>query len=306
MGYGRARHYAGGIAEWVEEGLEVDTSNAVSVTPAPARPAAAQSTTIIDRLISYLGNTSFGTLLAIWITLVLGCAFIYWGADQIWPGSLMERGERMAGGWSSMESAIYFSFVTATSVGFGDIIPLGFLRIVAIVEASGGLVLFGCVISKLVSRRQEMLLEQTHRIAFDEQLGRVRTNLHLLLSDFQSISEVCANSSLSPERTMMRVESASTLFAAELRVIHQLLFRVENVPEEVVLEALLSEVSADLRELTDVLAETAHTKRSAVLEGNLDAVRRMAGEICSECVPRQYAQHLRTRMDEIQKLARRL
>ena len=40
-------------------------------------------------------------------------------------------------------TALYFSFVTATSVGYGDVVPMGVIRIVAIAEAITGLLIFG-------------------------------------------------------------------------------------------------------------------------------------------------------------------
>jgi len=89
-------------------------------------------------------------------------------------------------------------------------------------------------------------------------------------------------------------------------VIHQLLYQIDNVPEEFVLEALLSEVSADLREIQELLPEDQHLKRSVLLKNNLRTVRNLAEEICSTCVPRQYAANLKARMDEIQQLARKL
>src|SRR5438094_520667 len=68
-------------------------------------------------------------------------------------------------------TALYFSFVTATSVGYGDVVPLGFARALAIAEAATGLLLFGCLISKLISTRQEQLIEEIHRTTFEDRLG---------------------------------------------------------------------------------------------------------------------------------------
>lgn len=58
--------------------------------------------------------------------------------------------------------------------------------------------LFGSVISKLVSRRQEELTEETHRIAFEQRLGRVRTSLHLVLSEFQTLATMCGDQGIPP------------------------------------------------------------------------------------------------------------
>jgi hypothetical protein len=67
------------------------------------------------------------------------------------------------------------------------------MRILAVTEGAIGLLIFGCLISKLVSRRQEALVEETHRIAFEDRLDRVRTNLHLVLNDLDTILEISMN-----------------------------------------------------------------------------------------------------------------
>jgi hypothetical protein len=42
------------------------------------------------------------------------------------------------------------------------------------------------------------------------------------------------------------------------------------------------------------------------LRASLEAMSRLAGEICGDCVPRQYAPALRTWMDQIQQAAREI
>ena len=49
----------------------------------------------------------------------------------------------LAGGNSSLENCLYFSAETFTSLGFGDIVPSGSLRLLAGIEALNGLLLIG-------------------------------------------------------------------------------------------------------------------------------------------------------------------
>src|SRR5205085_7136222 len=137
--------------------------------------------------------------------------------------SLMEGTTPVAPTLEGLGTALYFSVVTATSVGFGDVAPLGPARILAAAESAAGLLLLGCVISKLVSRRQEQLVEEIHGLAFENHLGRVRTNLHLVLSELQTLSGACTEAAVSRERLLPRVESTAMVFAGDLRAIHDLL-----------------------------------------------------------------------------------
>ncbi|CRM39169.1 potassium channel family protein [Pseudomonas sp. 35 E 8] len=55
--------------------------------------------------------------------------------------------------------ACYFSLVTITTLGYGDMQPLGFARLLAGIEAVTGLVFAGYAISQVVSLKQEKLIE---------------------------------------------------------------------------------------------------------------------------------------------------
>jgi hypothetical protein len=232
--------------------------------------------------------------------MVAACGLVYWLAGA-WPArALVESGHPVPFDPGGLSSALYFSFVTATSVGYGDIVPVGLLRAVAIAEAAAGLLIFGAVISKFVSRRQERLVEETHRLAFEDRLDRVQTNLHLVLSDLQAIAVLCDEGRVSTARIRARLESAVLVFAAEMRAIHDLLYRPQQTPDEQVLEGILASLAAALQELVDLLACGA-PDRSSVLAKNLSAMSRLADEICGECVPKTYADDLRGWMDRVKQ-----
>jgi hypothetical protein len=52
-------------------------------------------------------------------------------------------GEQMPAGFAGFEECLYFSAVTYTSLGFGDLYPVGHFRLIAGVEALNGLLLIG-------------------------------------------------------------------------------------------------------------------------------------------------------------------
>jgi len=80
---------------------------------------------------------------------------------------------------TKITDAIYFSFITATSTGFGDIIPLGFFKIIAVLEVTLGLLLLAVVTSKLVSLKQDLILEELYEMSFTEKINRLRSSLLL-------------------------------------------------------------------------------------------------------------------------------
>ena len=248
-----------------------------------------------------------GQLLHLWLGIILVCALAYWLAGML-PrrAALIEFGQPVAMTVGGLLKALYFSFVTATSVGFGDVLPVGPARGLAVAEAIAGLLIFGAIVAKFVSRRQERLAEETHRIAFEGRLDRVQTNLHLVLSDLQRIAALCDEGRVPLARIRTRLESAVLVFSGELRTIHDVLYRPQQAPEEPVLEGILATLASALQELGDLLACGAPADQSALLASHLAGMRRLSEGICGECVPQVYASHLREWMDRVKANAARL
>lgn len=306
-GYTRVRDYRGGLEDWAAQGWPFDALAQTRQSSTPAALGAAAPHDWADVFVDIIERRTTGQLLQLWLGIIAVCGVVYWMAG-ISPGRavLIEFGRPVAFDVPGLLKALYFSFVTATSVGFGDVLPIGPARALAIAEAVAGLLIFGAIISKLVSRRQERLVEETHRIAFEDRLDRVQTNLHLVLSDLQAIATLCDESRVPMARIRTRLESAVIVFSGELRTIHDLLYRPQQTPEEPVLEGILATLAAALQELGDLLACGAPTDRSAVLASQLAGMRRLTEGICGECVPQAYADHLHEWMDRVKAHAARL
>jgi len=283
------------------------------IAPAPASSAANRPRTASpsrDRftaVIDAVGDYSIGKLLGIWLVMTASLGVIYWAWSVANGRGLQVGAVPMAPTLRDLATAIYFSFVTALSIGYGDVTPVGALRVLAIMEGAAGLLLFGCVISKLVSRRQEALTGEIHRLAFEDRLGRVRTNLHLVLSDLQAIAGMCEEPNARPQRVLARLESTATVFAGEMQTIHDLLYRPQQIPDEQVLESILANLAGGLREMSDLLqCRPVAQTRSAGLQRSLESLASLANEICGECVPRDYAPAMTAWMNRIQELSRQL
>ena len=259
----------------------------------------------MTRFIDALSDRSVGGLFRLWLEIVIGCGVTFWALNESSIGVLTSGGARIPAGVSGLFSAIYFSAVTATSVGYGDIVPSGIARVLAIAEGIAGLILFGCVVSKFVSRRQEELLAETHRIAFEDRLGRVRTNLHLVRTEIQETARICEGRAVPPPQAIARVESASMILVGELRAVHDLLYRPQETPDEAVLEAILASLTSVFREFVELMrcVSVARAARPPAFTSSLTTMTRLAREVCGDCVPREFAPALTTWMDQIQRMA---
>ena len=85
--------------------------------------------------------------------------------------------------------SIYFSFITATTTGFGDILPHGYFKQMAIAEVIFGLLLLALLTSKLVSIKQDAILNEVYDISFSERINRLRSSLFLFRQNSARILE---------------------------------------------------------------------------------------------------------------------
>lgn len=304
MGYRNLRYYFGGMADWTEGGGVVDRIDA----PAMAVPVKSLAQLGTSRPLSWLElfvNLSLEKLVSLWLGMILVFGLIYWlaGIDMGW--GLQAGNSAVKTDLDGLWTAIYFSFVTALSIGYGDVVPTGVLRIFAIAEGAAGLMIFGCVISKLVSRRQEELTEEIHRTTFEDRLDRVRTNLHLVFSDLGSVQQLQVEQGVLPDLVIRRLESTVRVFRGELQAVHDLLYRSQIMPDEETLHSLLANLVICLQGLIEINGSLP-SGRPPALNAELRSVSNLANQICGECVPREYAPELKESMDQIRELARKV
>lgn len=93
--------------------------------------------------------------------------------------------------WRRIADSLYFSIVTATTVGYGDITPLGLSKILAGMEAVFAYGTFAVVIAKLLSYRQELTLEEMSRLAFESKFVNTRAGLYIVRKDLDAILREC-------------------------------------------------------------------------------------------------------------------
>ena len=317
LGYTRVRDFDGGLAEWSAAGLPLENGDDSFSPKARSATSNSEGRNRVHRFatapkwgaatVEWISQRSIGGLLLAWLLINLGCGILYWLVGFAPGHGLRAASGPMGRDGAAILEAVYFSFVTGLSIGFGDIVPFGVARLLAVIQGAACLLVFGSIISKLVSGRQEELTEEIHRIAFEGRLGRVRTNLHLVVSEIQEIAAKCGDGRSTPAGVQTRIESAAAIFTGELRAIHDLLYRPQSAPDEDVLESILAHLEGGLREFRHLLeCMTTEFRDAPALVANIRVLGTLANEICGECVPREYAPHLKVWMDRIQAHAREL
>jgi rhodanese-related sulfurtransferase len=326
LGYSNVRDYRSGISDWIESGqatesvAESSSQSEPGAAMLPGPPLAVSPSGKVGRgparlsqmhrfdnsVLGLIQRRSTLQLFLIWIGMILLSGITYWLGALEGAHGLIEAGSPVGADLKGFASAIYFSFVTATSVGYGDIVPVGIARVIAVTEAISALLIFGAVVAKFVSHRQEELVLEIHRITFEERLDRVQTNLHMVISDLLSITEMCeARAPLNGIGA--RLDSAALIFLGEMRSIHDLLYQPRLVMEEGVLASILASLASALTVLLELLLRLPpEFARSEPLKIALENLSRLAEEICGDCLPDDYTPRLIFWMDRIQATARRI
>jgi potassium channel LctB len=327
LGYSNVRDYRAGLTDWVDAGEPTET--AADVPPPEPDPKATLpmgpplSTSPDGELgrgparLSRMGRLDKSVLdvvqqrstlhlFMIWMGMIVLAGFAYWVSALIGARSLIEAGRPVAANLNGFASALYFSFVTAISIGYGDIVPVGVARVIAVAEAISALLIFGAVVAKFVSHRQDELVSEIHRVTFEERLDRIETNLHMVISELLAITSMCeAKAPLN--RIATRLQSAVILFFGELRTTRDLLYQPRLVVEEGVLAGILATLDSAMNVLAELLEMLpAEHVRSQALDVTLGRVTAIAREICGECVPHTYTPRLVFWMDRIQATAVRI
>jgi rhodanese-related sulfurtransferase len=326
LGYSKVRDYRGGISDWVESGEPLESAAGAAWEPQPStEPGGPQLVASPDghagrgparvsrqdrwndSFLAFIERLSTFQLFLVWIGTVLLSGFGYWLCALIGEHGLIEAGSPVGADLKGLSSALYFSFVTATSLGYGDVIPIGIARAIAVGESVTALLVFGAVVAKFVSHRQDELVREIYRVTFDERLDRVQSNLHVVISELLSITSICETPAMPLQRVATRLDSAALLFLAELRTTHDLLYQPRLLVEEGVLASILANLASALDVLTELLTclPTEFT-RSQPLQIALGNVTRLAEDICGNCVPHAYTPRLVFWMDRIQTTARRI
>jgi hypothetical protein len=319
------RDYRGGLADWVESGGPLERVEEATPTDPSALPLGPRLSTSVEGVVGegqarvleprrwndfiagLIDRLSTLQLFLVWIGTVLLCGFAYWVGALLGEHGLIEGNQTLGTGIHGLASALYFSFVTATSVGYGDVLPVGFARLIAVVEAVTTLLIFGAVIAKFVSHRQDRLVGEIHRVTFDERLDRVQSNLHVVISELLELTTLCENPTVPLRRVATRLHSAVWLFLSELRTTHELLYQPRLMVEEIVLASILGNLASALEVLAELLScLPAGFSRTDHLEIALGSLTRTAEDICGNCVPHEYTPRLIFWMDRIQETARRI
>ncbi|MDD5026642.1 MAG: potassium channel family protein [Candidatus Peribacteraceae bacterium] len=129
---------------------------------------------------------SYTTLFLAWIALTATFALAYFLLSHFAP-------EHAPGAFAQMHplqaflNSLYYSIITATSTGYGDIFPQGFSKVLASIQTISSLMVFAIFVTKLVSSQQEIALQEVHKLTFEDIFHNAREDLFIIRRDLDGI-----------------------------------------------------------------------------------------------------------------------
>lgn len=138
----------------------------------------------LDWFSSTIDKVKFRDILLFWAITIVVCGILYFVLSS-WQWSTIQFSHPSTGGLGGFLQSEYFSVIASLnpSFAYGDAVPLGFSKLLAVLQGIFGLLMFWVVMSKLVSSRQERILAEVYELSFDEKLNRIRQSLSLSRRD---------------------------------------------------------------------------------------------------------------------------
>ena len=185
-------------------------------------------------LLHLIDQLSTKRWVGLWLVTILFSAIVYWATSSYLDGhglvcTMHKEMERPV----SFPTALYFSCVTTTTLGYGDFAPEGISRVFAILQAFLGMAVVGAVISKVLTRHQSQTIADTNRIAVAERSASIFTALNQQLVEFQEIrrsKEQGDQDEAGHSRLNRRWVNAGLRFNFLLETIQKLLSKREIAP----------------------------------------------------------------------------
>jgi potassium channel LctB len=131
----------------------------------------------------FIDKVSFKQLFTVWFIIILSMGFVYYySADANNYLAYTKSSSNV-----NLVDSIYFSFITATSTGYGDVVPIGINKLFSIIEVIFSLGLFAIATSKLIGIKQETILNEIYEISFSEKINRIISSLYLFRIDLNKV-----------------------------------------------------------------------------------------------------------------------
>lgn len=200
-------------------------------------------------------SSPYAVYFVAWLGIIVAFAIAYWGLSYV-PGHGSDQIAAAGDLWGRFLTALYFSVITGATVGYGDVLPLGFSRGLAAFEGILSFVLLAVFVSRIASRRQDAAIADIHSLARDSLFNNFRHGLFIARKDLDNILDKIENEATLSERDWKNIRTAFRQINTHIGNVPQLYAsgKTQGVIDEDHEQLVLDSVERSLRRVREVIA----------------------------------------------------
>jgi hypothetical protein len=200
-------------------------------------------------------------VIGVWITGIVLFGAIYFGLIFI-NQPLTYHNEPLTKNVNGLGNSLYFSFITAMTIGYNDITPSGYSKLAVILEAIFSVALFGLFIAKIVAVKQEELVQEVEELSFEESTNSAISEMYIFRNDIKNINEQITSSKKIGNEVKNFEQSLSTLKLALQNIDHATnkLTTEQKQNSSLRIELILNSINFSLSRMVEMLEAFNHRK----------------------------------------------
>ncbi len=137
-------------------------------------------------VLEQITEVPYTALFGIWAGIVVCFAVLYFALSFL-PGEQSLSGLSLMEPLRRLGNSLYFSVITSTTVGYGDLAPRGLSKVFAATEAVFAYFVFAVFTAKLLSYKSDLAIREVHGLMFESKFHRTREGFYTIRKDFDAI-----------------------------------------------------------------------------------------------------------------------
>jgi len=159
-------------------------------------------------------------------------------------------------------NSMYFSFVTALTIGYNDLVPVGLSKLFVVIEAIISIAILGILIAKIVAVKQEEIMQEVEELSFEESTNSAISELYIFRNDIKTIQEN-AKASKKIINELKNFEQSISMFKLALQNIDHATAKLTTEQKQnssLRIELILNGVNFSLSRMIELLETFNHRK----------------------------------------------
>jgi len=243
-------------------------------------------------------------IIAIWLFGIVLFGALYFGLT-LTNQPLMYNDKPITSDVIGFGNSIYFSFITALTIGYNDITPTGLAKLAVIIEAIFSIAMLGMFVAKIVAIKQEELVHEVEELSFEESTNSAISELYIFRNDIKNIQE-SSKTSKKPNNDVKEFEQSLPSLRLALLTLDRSTEKLTTEQKEnssLRIELIINSIDFSLSRMVELIEAFSHRKANWKKESTTATITE-----CARITQKLYDQYSVLRSNEHQgtKVAEKL